>query len=305
MSLTVAVCITTHNRREELARTLGEITRLTPAPDAVLIAADGCTDGTVEWLRAKHPHMHLLVHERAQGSIPSRNELAAACACDLFVSLDDDSYPLEADFIARVRGLFAAHPRLAVASFPQRTDEFPETLAASDFGPPRFVGSYANSGAVLRRAAFEELGGYPDFFFHAYEEPDFALRCAAAGWQVRHETSLTIRHHFTGTQRNEIRTHQRHARNELWSVLLRCPAPQLFAVALFRAVRQFGYAWHRGIAWVVREPAWWLAALGGIPRCLAARQPLPWARYREWMELVRTPITDEAAWNAKFGAGTP
>ena len=301
MSLTVGICIATHNRRDDLARTLAALARLSPAPDEIIVAADGCTDGTADWVRSSHPGVRLIVHDAAHGSVPSRNELAAACGSDVFVSLDDDSYPLESDFIAHVRALFAARPRLAVASFPQRTDEFPETLAATDFGPAEFTGSFANSGAAIRRAAFEELGGYPAFFFHAYEEPDFALRCVCTGWQVRHEPALTIRHHFTGAQRNELRTHQRHARNELWSVLLRCPAPQLFAVALFRAARQLGYAWTRGVAWAVCEPRWWLAALAGVPRCLAARRALPWRDYLAWMRLLRTPIRDEAEWAEKFG----
>ena len=301
MSLTVAVCITTHNRRDELARTLGALAALQPAPDTILIAVDGCSDGTLDLLREEYPHVRLLVHEQAQGSIPSRNELAAACDCDVFLSLDDDSYPLETDCIARLRDLFAARPRLAVASFPQRSDEFPESLTATNWGPSQFVGSYANSGAAIRHTVFEQLGGYPGFFFHAYEEPDFALRCVAAGWQVWHDTSITIRHHFTGTQRNEIRTHQRHARNEFWSVLLRCPAPQCVGVAAFRVVRQLGYAGKRGLDWVVREPAWWLAALGGIAKSLARRRALPWGKYRAWMELVRRPITSEEEWTAKFG----
>jgi GT2 family glycosyltransferase len=301
MSPTVAVCITTHNRRDELARTLASLHQLTPPPDEILVAADGCHDGTLELLREKYPQVRTLVHERALGSIPSRNELAATCRSDIFLSLDDDSYPLEPDFVTRLRALFAARPQLAVATFPQRSDEFPESLTATDFGPSQFVGSYVNSGAAIRRSVFESLRGYPDFFFHAYEEPDFALRCVAAGWQVWCESSLTIRHHFTGTQRNEVRTHHRHARNEFWSVLLRCPAPQLIGVALFRIVRQFGYAWKRGIDWAIREPAWWLAALPGISRCLRDRQPLAWAKYRAWMEIVRTPLASEKEWTARFG----
>jgi GT2 family glycosyltransferase len=301
MSPTVAVCITTHNRRDELVRTLASLQQLTPPPDEILVAVDGCHDGTLELLRDKYPQVRTIVHEKALGSIPSRNELAAACRCDVFLSLDDDSYPLEPDFVARLRGLFADHSQLAVATFPQRSDEFPQSLTATDLGPSQFVGSYVNSGAALRRSVFEKLGGYPAFFFHAYEEPDFALRCVAAGWQVWNESSLTIRHHFTGTQRNEIRTHHRHARNEFWSVLLRCPAPQLFGVALFRIVRQFGYAWKRGLDWAIREPAWWLTALPGVSRCLKERQALPWAKYRAWMELVRAPLASEEEWTAKFG----
>ena len=301
MSLTVGICIATRNRCVDLARTLAVLARLAPAPDEIIVTADGCTDGTLELLRGSHPGVRVILHDEARGSVASRNEMAAACGCDVFVSLDDDSHPLETDFIARVRALFAARPRLAVATFPQRTDEFPETLAATHFGPPEFVGSFANSGAAIRRAAFVELGGYPDFFFHAYEEPDFALRCVCAGWQVWHEPSVTIRHHFTGAQRDEMRTHQRHARNELWSVLLRCPAPQLFAVAPYRAARQLGYALKRGPGWALREPRWWLAALAGVPRCLAARRPLPWRCYFAWMRMVRTPLRDEAEWTANFG----
>lgn len=301
MSLLVAVCITTHNRRDDLARTLAALDALVPAPDEILVVADGCTDGTADWIRRERPQVRLIVHETPRGSIPSRNELAASATAEILLSLDDDSHPIEPDFIDRLRTFFEEHPRLAVASFPQRTDEFSETLTATDFGPSQFVGSYVNSGAAVRRSAFVELGGYPDFFFHAYEEPDFALRCVAVGWEVRHVTSLTIRHHFSAAQRNELRTHQRHARNELWSVLLRCPAPQLFAVAAFRAARQLGYAWKRGIVWVLREPAWWLAFLRGVPRCLAARRPIAWPRYLAWMRLLRSPIEDEAEWMKRFG----
>ena len=300
MELSCAVLISTHNRRAELTRTLSALRQLDPRPDEIIICADGCSDGTPEFVRAEYPEVRLLVHDPARGSIPSRNELAAVCISDLFLSLDDDSYPIEPDFIARLRQLFAATPRLAVAAFPQRSDEWPETLTATDFGPPRFIGSYANSGAAIRCSVFRALGGYPDFFFHAYEEPDFALRCLADGWQVKYETGLSIRHHFTSTQRNELRTHQRHARNEFWSVLLRCPGWAIMPVALFRAASQLRYAAGRGPRWALAEPRWWIAALAGVPRCLARRQPVPWGIYLAWMRLVRTPLRSGEEWNALF-----
>jgi GT2 family glycosyltransferase len=297
----VAVCIATRNRCENLARTLAELARLSPPADEVLVLADGCTDSTVEMVRTRYPAVRLMVHEQARGSIPSRNEMAGATRCDIFLSLDDDSHPLEADFLARVAEHFAVRSQLAVVSFPQRSDEFPETLKATDFGPPRFVGSYANSGAAIRRSVFTRLGGYPGHFAHMYEEPDFALRCVCAGWEVWEDTSRTVRHHFTGTQRDEMRNHQRHARNELWSVWMRCPFPQVLAVSAFRIARQFGYAWSRGLRWAVREPQWWLAALVGLSRCLAERRPLSWARYAAWMQLVGHPIASEREWQEKFG----
>jgi GT2 family glycosyltransferase len=299
--LRCAVTITTRNRRDDLARTCAVLKTLQPPPDEILVCADGCTDGTVEFIREQCPGFRLIVHEEARGSIPSRNELAAATTCDVFVSLDDDSYPIETDAIARIRELFELNPRLAVAAFPQRSDEYPATLSARDFGIAKFTGSYANSAAAIRTSVFKSLGGYPGFFFHIYEEPDFALRCAASGWQVRLEPCVTVRHHFSAIERNEIRNHQRQARNELWSVLLRCPMPQLLAVAPFRVWRQFLYACRRGWPWVWREPAWWFRCLGGVPRCLRERAALTWPRYRGWMQLVRTPIESAAEWEARFG----
>ena len=123
--LSIALCIATHNRCAELARTLGELARLDPAPDEILVAADGCTDGTEELLRSVWPHVRVLRHPHALGSIPSRNELAAAAQSDLLLSFDDDSYPLTADFLTRVREPFETNPRLAVLSFAQRTRRIP------------------------------------------------------------------------------------------------------------------------------------------------------------------------------------
>jgi GT2 family glycosyltransferase len=289
--MTVGVTITTHNRLPELQRTCEQLERLLPPPDEVIICADGCDDGTAEFVRANYPQHRLIEHAQGRGSVASRNEMLREAAADLCLSLDDDSYPVEPGFIDKVRVLFAENPKLAVADFPQRSDEFPDSLEQTDFGPSLITGSYSNSGAVIRRAVFVDLGEYPDFFFHAYEEPDFALRCIAAGWEVRHETSLTVRHHYTALARNEMRTHQRHARNEIWSVLMRCPLPWLLPVTAFRVARQLGYACSRGIAWVVCEPVWWMQCLGGLVKCFRRRQPMQWARYLAWMKLVRNPRT--------------
>lgn len=296
------VIITTRNRKEDLHRTCAVLAAMQPPPDEVIICADGCTDGTVEFVREAHPGFRLLINDTACGSIASRDKMMRASDCDLLLSLDDDSYPMEIDFFAKLPGLFVRRPQLAVAAFPQHSDEFPETLTLVDFGPPQFVGSFSNAGAAIRRSVFLELGGYPAYFRHAYEEPDFALRCVAAGFEVRFEPSLHIRHHFTAVQRNEMRVHQSHARNELWSVLMRCPFPHLIPVIGFRLCRQFAYACKRGWRWALAEPRWWIACLAGVFRATAQRKPLPWAVYRNWMRLVRSPIVSELDWQKKFGS---
>jgi GT2 family glycosyltransferase len=201
------------------------------------------------------------------------------------LALDDDSYPEQSDCLARLVKLFADQPRLAVAHFPQRSDEYPATLTQEDFGASRPTNSFPNSGACLRRSTYLSLPGFFPEFFHMYEEPDYALQCIAAGHEVSFEPVLTIRHHYSGRMRDEIGIHHRHARNELWSVLLRCPFPYLPGIALYRAASQLRYAVKRGWRWVVREPIWWWQALKGVTHCFRIRQPIPWERYRVWLYL--------------------
>jgi len=299
--LTCAVIIATHNRLQELRRTLGVVAALAPPADEVLVCADGCNDGTAQYIRENFPQATVIEHSRAEGSIRSRIDLMRAASSDIAISLDDDSYPSDAGIVALVRDLFAAHPHIAVASFPQRTDEFPETLKIEDFGPGRYVANYADSAAAFRRSVYLELEGWPPEFQHAYEEPDYALQCLAAGYAVYYDTRVTIRHHFTSLERNEIRTHHRHARNEQWSAWRRCPFPAVVAVSIFRALSQLNYARKRGISWLVREPCWWGSALRGLPAALQKRRPVPFRIYRNWLRLIRHPIESPQEWQAAFG----
>ena len=297
--LLCAISISTHDRLPELEETLRVVARLDPQPHELLICADGCSDGTVSFLRENFPSARLIVHEKPRGSIVSRDELIRSAESDIVVSLDDDSHPLEADFIARISRLFSEMPHVAVASFPQRSDEFPETLTQADFGPSRFVANYVNAAAAFRRPAYLALEGWPREFEHSYDEPDYSLQCLAAGHAVFHFTGVTIRHRFTQTKRNEIHNHHRHSRNEQWSLWKRCPFPFAFGISAFRAARQLGYARKRG--WLTREPHWWWKCLAGMPRVLRSRRPVPWRIYRNWMQLTRRPIESAEQWQQLFG----
>jgi GT2 family glycosyltransferase len=203
----------------------------------------------------------------------------------LVLALDDDSYPEQLDCIARIIPVFEQRPELAVLHFPQRTDEYPETLTQTDFGPERLTRTFPNSGAVLRRSTYLRLPGFESRFFHAYEEPDYALQCFGAGYEVLFSSVIRIRHHYSGQVRREIRTHHYHARNELWSTILRCPFPFAVGIAGWRIFSQFRYACKRGWSWVIREPLWWWQALGGIPDCVRKRRPVSWASYKRWLAL--------------------
>jgi GT2 family glycosyltransferase len=282
---TVSVMITTKNRAEDLRRTCRVLRKLNPPPFEILITADGCSDDTVGVVKEELPGARLFVNEAGLGSVASRDGMVREARGDLVLALDDDSYPEQSDCLSRIVPLFEQNPKLAIAHFPQRTDEYPETLTRADFGPARLTRSFANSGAVLRRSVYLQLPGFESGFFHMYEEPDYALQCVAAGYEVLFTPLITIRHHYSGATRSEMRNHHRHSRNELWSVVLRCPFPQCLALAAYRIFSQFGYAVKRGARWVIHEPVWWCHCLGGLNYCIRRRKPVAWKQYWKWLQL--------------------
>src|SRR5438876_11716610 len=277
--------ITTRNRILDLRRTCRALQQLNPLPLEVLITMDGCTAGVVGAVKGELPEARLFVNPIGRGSVASRDRMMRAARGDLVLALDDDSYPEQLDCIARIVPTFEQQPTLAVLHFPQRTDEYPETLAQTDFGPERLTRTFPNSGAVLRRSTYLRLAGFESRFFHAYEEPDYALQCVAAGYNVVFSPVITIRHHYSMQARDEIRIHHRHARNEFWSTVMRCPFPFAIGVAAWRVLSQFRYACKRGWCWVIREPAWWWQALAGIRYCLRWRRLVSWASYKRWLAL--------------------
>jgi GT2 family glycosyltransferase len=251
----------------------------------VLITADGCTEDVVEAVRAELPEARLFVNQTGLGSVISRDRMLRAARGDLVLTLDDDSYPEQTDCIALVSRLFEKKPKLAVLHFPQRSDEYPETLSQTESGPEHLTRSFSNSGAVMRRSTYLQLPGFELRFFHAYEEPDYALQCVAVGYDVLFSPALSVRHHYSGQVRNEIRTHHYHARNEFWSTLMRCPFPFALGILIWRIFSQFYYACKRGWSWVIREPLWWWQAVGGISYCVRRRRPVSWASYKRWLAL--------------------
>jgi GT2 family glycosyltransferase len=280
--------ITTHNRLDDLHRTCARLRELIPAPDEWLFTADGCNDGTEEWLRSEFPEALISVNHPGVGSVPSRDRMIRAATCDLILSLDDDSYPLDVHAISLLKDFFRRNPDVALASFPQRTDEYPETHGQEDFGAIRPVGSYSSCAVCLRKVSYLETHGYPHFFSHVYEEPDLALQLLAAGWKASWFPNVIVRHHYSSVGRNEISIHQRHARNEAWSVLMRCPMPWMPLILLGKAISQARYAKSRGWNWLCKEPQWWWAAIIGAPRAWRFRHPVSWRAYCLWIRAIHS-----------------
>ncbi len=127
--MTVSVMIATKGRLVDLRVSLRALQQLNPMPLEALITLDGCAEEVVAAVKVELPEARLFVNQIGLGSVASRDRMMREARGDLVLALDDDSYPEQPDCIARIVPSFEQHPKLAVLHFPQRTDEYPETLA--------------------------------------------------------------------------------------------------------------------------------------------------------------------------------
>ena len=282
------VMITTRNRLSDLEVTCRNIKNWDPQPDEVIICADGCTDNTNEFIKSEFPEFILISNEQSLGSVGSRDRILRMAQGKFVICLDDDSYPLDFQFLKYVKRSLDEHPEAGVITFSElRNDGLFSEPTKTPESPGKYVSAYPNCAAAMRRELYLKLPGFPSFFNHMYEEPDYALQCYSANFCVWFEPSIIVRHYTSAVGRQPVRRHHQNARNELWSVWLRCPLPWLIPVSIFRIVRQFQYACKEGLDWAIQEPVWWWTALIGIHHCIQNREPVPWSIYYEWMKLPR------------------
>jgi len=193
---TVSVIIATHNRQWLLERCLQALASQTYPLDLleVWVAADGCTDGTVAWLRAyPAPFRLCLLVTAGEGAAAARNRALERATGELTLFLDDD--------VIAEPGLVAAHVAcqaqqrggvtLGTALLPpearcptwlqweaRQLSKLYRRLAS---GERSAAGVHFYSGNVAAPTeALREIGGY-DASFSRGEDVDLGCRLEAAG----------------------------------------------------------------------------------------------------------------------------
>ncbi len=273
----VGVAIATRDRREQLLATLAQL-RALPERPPILVVDNASTDGTADAVRERHPDVGLLALAENRGAA-ARNAAVRRLATPYVAFADDDSW-WEPGALTRAADAMAAHPRLGVLAARvlvgprRRLDPTCAEMARSpltDAGGAEVPGvpvlGFVACGAVVRRTAFLQVGGFDAHYGVGGEERLLAGDLAAAGWLVRYDERLVVCH--WPPPASPERRADRIAdvvRNDLWSAWLRRPARRLPAATL-RALADGGAGRQtlRGAA----------AALRGLPWVARERRPLP------------------------------
>jgi GT2 family glycosyltransferase len=233
----LAVALVTHNSEHDLSRFLGGQLAAAEEVGAPLVVADNAsTDGTLEILRsAERDHPNLIVHEIGQNAgysaavnaafrrVPDRDVLLVNPDVEL-----PGGEPIRAlaQVISRVPAIAIAAPRLLgddgevqpnARLYPsliamigstgigrllpflgQRYEHF---LAPSQSDEPVTVDWVIGAAMMIRRKAFEEVGGWDEGFFLYIEDTEFCRSCTRAGWDVVYVPQIRLRHRYPRASR--------------------------------------------------------------------------------------------------------
>ena len=265
-----AVVILNWNGLRHLQHYLPSVVKTTPDAD-IVVADNGSTDGSVEWLKAEMPQVGLVLLDKNYGFAEGYNRaLAQLGGYDTFVLLNSDIEPTEG-WLSPIIAQLEQNPDVAVV-VPKILDDkcrekFEYAGAAGGFidvlGYPfcrgRILeevepdyGQYDTpcevmwgSGAAFccRAEVFAELGGFSAEYFAHQEEIDLCWRVWLSGRRVMVEPSSKVYHLGGATLSTDspFKTMLNH-RNNL-AMLFRCSPPwQRLLVAVVRPVLDFAAA---------------------------------------------------------------
>jgi GT2 family glycosyltransferase len=240
----VTVVIATADRREPLLHTLDVLAALPERPP-VIVVDNGSVDGSVDAVRAAHPEVTVVALPANRGAA-ARN-VGVARATTPYVAFSDDDSWWAPGALDRAAAHLTASPDLAVVQAKVLVGEAESVdptclqMAASPLPrPPGAVGpvllGFVACGAVVRRSAFLDAGGFDDLLFFLGEEQLLAVDLAAAGWHTAYAEEVVAHHHPTlGTDRRPASRERLQRRNALLTCWLRRPWPVVARATLAMA----------------------------------------------------------------------
>jgi GT2 family glycosyltransferase len=264
----VSVVIATHNRGPELLGTLARL-RALPERPPIVVVDNGSTDGTAELVRAHHREVQVVGLRRNRGG--AARTVGARLVDSPYVAFSDDDSWWAPGALRRAADLLDRHPRLAVLAArvligpEERLDPVCDEMAhsplpaADDLPGPSVLGFIA-CGAVVRRTAFLNAGGFDVRLGVGGEEELLSVDLATRGWGLAYVDEV-VAHHHPSPSRDPSGRRRVQVRNALWSSWLRRPlggaAPltaHLAALALQQPGARSGILLALlGLPWVLRE----------------------------------------------------
>jgi GT2 family glycosyltransferase len=262
-SVPITVGIPTFARGELVFKPIERLFACDPAPAEIIVHIDASDGELAQQITSAFPSVRVLTSAHRVGPGGGRHRCLLAATHEVFASFDDDSWPVDADYFARLMAHVADSPKAAcfAATITQRNEPMPPLQAAT-----ASVTDYTGCGFAVRTSVYRSLSGFVDRpTAYGLEERDLALQLHAAGHQVMLCNDLRVFHDTDLNHHNRPEITAATIVNAALLVWLRYP-PSLWPYGVLQFANVIWFMVRRG-------------RLGGIARGLL-RTPASLWRFR-------------------------
>ncbi|GAB4495025.1 MAG: hypothetical protein OHK0052_01510 [Anaerolineales bacterium] len=224
----LSICIVSLNARDYLRACIHSIETHPPAsPREIIVVDNGSTDGTREMLAAEFPQIQVIRNDENLGYTRPNNQAMRIAKGDILL-LNPDTLVHPGAFDTLLRFL-EQHPQVGICgpkilnrdgtlqkpcrrgvSRPWAVFSYFSGLATLFPKNPLFTGYLLThlpedeiaqvdgvSGAcmLIRRAVYDQIGGFDERFFAYQEDADYCFQAQKAGWQVFYVPQAQVTHY--------------------------------------------------------------------------------------------------------------
>jgi GT2 family glycosyltransferase len=196
-----SVILVIYNGARYLEACLEALLQETRPDDEIILVDNASSDGSASLVQERWPQAKFIRNEVNRGFAAACNQGAQQARGETLVFLNQDTRVLPGWLNVLVDGLCAGEnmglttSKLLLMSQPERINLCGQDLhytglsfgrgaleTADNFNQPQAVGAVAGASFAIRRALWEQLGGFDPAFFMYYEETDLSWRAALRGY---------------------------------------------------------------------------------------------------------------------------
>ncbi len=214
----LTVIIVNWNGREMLSKCLQALGKQVFRRFSVIVADNGSTDGSVEWVRQEYPQVEVIALSQNLGFSAANNIALKKVRTPYAALLNNDAFPhplwaekMIAAMEANPEAGFAAS-KLLFADHPEAIDRAGDsyTLAgagllrgrgnsAAGYGKAEWVFGACAAAALYRTQMLQHIGLFDEDFFLLYEDVDLSFRAQLRGYKCLYVPEAVVFHKGSGS----------------------------------------------------------------------------------------------------------
>ena len=226
----LSILIVSYQSRDMLAKCLDSLSANPPDCAWEIVVADNAsTDGSVELLRERYPHIQLIINRDNVGFARAANQACAASKGEQVCFLNSDT-EVEPGAMARMSALLSDNSRVGAVGPQMRlltgtpifsafrfptltrplfdlawvrgmipTEKRKLVYEGWDFSAVREVDWISGACLMTRRALLDRVGLFDERFFMYFEDVDLCLRIRRAGYSIYYLGDAVVVHRTRGS----------------------------------------------------------------------------------------------------------